>query len=298
MQVDTEKNEIGLFSILTVVVENLRLLIFGPIVAGLIALGIGYALPQSFVSYAILVLPNPLGAGAGSLRPPPPTPVQAASIMVSPIVLDSVIKTLNLSSGGSDQTARSSLSKQVAAIAGKDGLLRLEVTAHTPQDAQAIAKAVLDSWLKSTAPGEEDRAELDKRLVYAKASLESIHKLLERITTGGSSILNKPVTRGEEGGSLIVVGELEARYFAEVLSITKSLQGLSKEVVVVQPTLPSEPSAPKKTLMAIAAALATGVILLILVFALHAWKVSASSPEMRADHAKLLAALKLKGRPD
>jgi hypothetical protein len=75
-----------LFDLLLVVAENLKLLILGPLVVGLLALGIGYALPQSFTSQAILALPTP-------------TPTQAAAMLVSPLVLDPVIESLNLSKG-------------------------------------------------------------------------------------------------------------------------------------------------------------------------------------------------------
>ncbi len=297
MQVDTEENEIGLIDILTVFAENLKILILGPVVVGLLTLGVGYALPQSFISRAILA-PS-LSSITSTIRTPAEAQAaaaQAAVVMMSPLVLDPVIKALNLSKGRPIEVARSGLSRQVIATPGKDGLLRLEVTANTPRDAQTIANAILDAWLKSTGPGERDRAELEKRLAYAKASVASIRGLMDRLAVEGSANLNKPLTRGEAGTSIITLGELEARYFAEVIGITKSLQGLSKEVVMQEPTLPHEPSAPKKSSMSIAAALATAFILALWVFVLHAWRGLAKMPEMAAKQAKLLTALGFKRR--
>lgn len=217
-------------------------------------------------------------------------------MLVSPIVLDPVIALLNLSKGQPIQVARTGLARQITATVGKDGLLRLDVTASSPLEAQAIANAVIDTWLKSTRPGEQDRADLEKRLAYAKVSLESIRRLLERLTAEGTADLNKPLTRGEAGTSIVAVGELQARYLGEVLSIPRSLQGLSRDVVVQPPTLPTEPVAPKKSLIAVLAALGSGFALLLWVFVRQAWKNAAQDPKAAEKQARLRAAIGFKGR--
>jgi hypothetical protein len=287
MEMDMEEKEISLFDLLLVVAENLKLLILGSLVVGLLALGIGYALPQSFTSQAILALPTTTTT---------PTPTQASAMMVSPLVLDPVIESLNLSKGQPIQVARTGLAGQIKAAVGKDGLLRLDVTANTPLEAQAIANAVIDTWLKSTAPGALDRADLEKRLAYAKVSLESVRRLMDRLTAEGSALLSKPLKLGEAGTSIVALGELQARYLGEVLSIPRSLQGLSRDVVVQPPTLPTEPVAPKKSLIAVLAALGSGFALLLWVFMRQAWKNAAQDPQAAEKQAKLLAAMGFKGK--
>lgn len=288
MEINTvaDENEVSLLDLLLVVAENLKLLILGPIVVGLLALAIGYAVPQSFASQAILALPTPTPTQA-----PTPTPVQAAAMMVSPVVLDPVIGSLRLSAGRPIEVARTELAKQIKAVVGKDGLLRLDVTANSPLGAQTLANAVIDTWLKSTVPGERDRADLEKRLAYAKAALASTSRLLDRLTAEGAAILNQPLTRGEAGTSLVAVGELQARYFSEVLTIPRTLQGLSADVVKQPPTLPIEPAAPKKGLIAILAALGSGFVLLLWVFMRHAWKSVGQDSEAAEKQARLRAAL-------
>jgi len=289
MDMDMEEKEVSLLDLLLPVAENLKLLILGPIVVGLLALGVSYTLPQSFTSQAILALPTPT---------PTPAPAQAAAMMASPIVLDPVIESLNLSKGQPIQVARTGLASQIKATVGKDGLLRLDVSANTPTQAQAITNAVIDTWLKSTVPAEQERADLEKRLAYAKVGLASVDRLLERLTAEGAANLNKPLTRGEAGTSIVAVGELQARYFGEVLSIPRTLQGLSRDVVVKQsPTLPTEPVAPKKSLIAVLAALGSGFALLLWVFMRQAWKNAAQDPQAAEKQAKLLAAIGFNGRP-
>ena len=85
---------------------------------------------------------------------------------------------------------------------------------------------------------------------------------------------------------------MQARYFAEVLTIPRSLKGLSRDVVLKQqPTLPTEPTAPKKSLIAVLAALGSGFALLLWVFMRQAWKNAANDPETVKKQARLRAAL-------
>lgn len=139
MEMEVVEREVSLLDLLAVVAENLKLLILGTVVVGLLALGIGYALPQSFTSRAILAWPTS-------------TPTQAAAIIVSPLVLNPVIESLNLSGGRPIQVARTELAKQIKAAAGKDGLLRLDVTANTPLEAQALAKQLPTLPTEPAAP--------------------------------------------------------------------------------------------------------------------------------------------------
>jgi uncharacterized protein involved in exopolysaccharide biosynthesis len=292
MEKDVEEKEVGLIDLLLVVAENIKLLVFVPIVVGLLALGIGYTLPQSFTSQAILALPTPLATPTPT---PTPTPTQAAVMMVSPTVLDPVIEALNLTKGQPIQVTRAGLINQIKPIVGKDGLLRLDVTAPTSVEAQLLANTVIDTWLKSTVPGKQDRADLEQRLAYAKTSLASMQRVLDRLTEEGASYLNKPFTRGEAGTSIVAVGELQARYFTEVLNIPRSLHGLSRDVVVQSPTLPTEPAAPKKSLIAILAVLASGFALLVWVFLCKAWSNAALESQTREKQVKLLVAIGFKG---
>lgn len=286
---DIEENEISLLDLLLVVAENLKLLILGPIVVGLLALAIGYALPQSFTSQAILAVPTPLPGLA-----PTPTPVQAAAMMVSPLVLDPVIQSLGLSAGLTVDRARVKLTNQVKVIVGKDGLLRLDATANSPLEAQKIADAVIDTWLTKTVPGEKDRADLNVRLIHAKASLESVHRLLDHLAREDAVVFNKRASMGGASIGIAAVGELQARYQADVLAISRLLQGFGRDIVVQSPTLPTESISPQKTLIAFLVALGTGFALLLWVFMRQAWRNAALDPETAEKQSKLRVAIGLK----
>lgn len=291
--VQKNESEVSLLDMLLVVAENLKLLVLGPLAVGLLALGISFAMPQSYTSEAILALPT-----ASSLSSPAPNAqaAQAAAMMSSPLVLDPVIQSLNLSGGRPIQVARKTLATQIKATVGKDGLLRLDVTANTPTEAQNIANTVIDIWLKSTVPGADERFDLEKRLESAKFSLEAVDRLLKRLTTEGSTSLNQPLTRGEAGTSIVAISELQLRYLGEVLTIPRTLRGASSDVVKQRPTLPTETVAPKKGMIAILATLGSGIVFLLYIFVRRSWEKSADNLELAKKQSRLLAAIGFKNR--
>lgn len=278
MEVNAEESQVSVLDLLLVVAENIKLLVLGPLAVGVLALLAGFALPQSFTSQAILAS----------------APAQAVPMMTSPLVLDPVIKILNFADGISIETARVKLAGQIKAVMGKDALLHLDVTAKTPAEAQKNANLIIDAYLKSTAPGELDRADLEKRLGYAKSSLESVRKLIERIASDGPSLLNKPVTLAEAGTSIVALGELQARYQSEVMSIPRALLGLSRDAVIQPPTLPTEAVAPKKSLITLLSVLASGFALLMWVFVRQAWANTQNDPVIAVKQARVRAALGFK----
>lgn len=290
MDVEGE-NGVSLLDLLVVIVENLRLLIIGPIVAGLLALGITFLLPKSYVSHAILAPAAPAAQPAQAAQ----QAQQAAAMMLSPVVLDPVIKSLGLLDKRSPEGAREALTDRIKVTVGKEGLLRLSVMGKAPDQAQAVANAVINEWLKTTVPTGQDRLDLEKRLGYARVSLESVRRLLDGLAVSGGVALNKPLTRGEAGTSLMAVGELQARYLNEVLTIPRQLNGLLREEVVKQsPTLPTEPVSTKKGQIVVLTAAAAGLALLFWVFMRQAWRNAELNPETASKVMGLRAALNLR----
>jgi hypothetical protein len=273
-----EDTEISALDLLSVVYANLKLVIFVPVLVGLLAWGAARFAPGNYKSYAILSLPP----ASEFERTPMERPLQAATMLTSASVLDPVILKLNLLEGRSLQLARKDLADDVKVNVGKDGLLMLDVTAHSPTKAQAIANGIIDTWLKSTAPGVQESAELAKRLSYAQISLDAVTRLINHLDSENAVNLSKPLSRGEAGtsASFLGLGQLQIRYLAEVLSISRQMQGLSREVVKQAPTLPTDPESSKKGLIAALATVFTEFVLLAWIFARYSWKVSVSRPRI------------------
>lgn len=281
-------DEISLLDVLAVIAENIKLLVVGPLFIALCALGITFLLPQKFTSEAIIGLPDTASNSNASI-------LQAAALMASPVVLDPVITKLKLEQGETIQQARQILEKQIKTSVGKDGLLRLDVTAESPQQAQVLANSIIENWLASTVPPANELEELETKLGYAKKGLQDITNLVDQFSTQGLSSLGKPLTRGEAGTGLVAVGELQSRYLNDVLSLSRALKGLSKDVVKQSPTSPTESVSPKKGFIVFITGLVSGFILLVFVFMRQSWRSAIGNLETAQKQARIKRALQAIG---
>jgi uncharacterized protein involved in exopolysaccharide biosynthesis len=277
------EDTVNLWDVLIVVVENIKLLVVGPVLVAVFAYGVGSMLPKKYESEAIILLASTNASASAQ---------QAAAMMLSPIVLDPVIGQLNLAQGDSVQLARQEIAAKVKTIVGKDGLLRLKSTGNSPQEAQTLGNAIIESWLATTIPKKNDKEDLEIKLAYAKNGLKTVTSLLERLSSGSKDFLNQRLTQGEAGSGLVAVSELQSRYLNDSLSITRALKGVVKDDVLKQPpTLTTEPVAPKKSVIAIFAGLFAGLLLLVFVFLRNAWRNASQTPEVLQKKAQLAKAL-------
>jgi hypothetical protein len=249
-------NKQGLLDLLIVIIRHIWLLVIVPVAAGAIAFAVAYAKPQTYTSEAILSMAESATK-------------QASLIMASPLVIDPVIDKLDLAKAAPLDQVREQLAGQISAKVGRDGLLLLEVSATSPSQAQLLAKAVIDAWRATTIPGEQAQDQLKARLVYVQKSLHSIDQLLARLTSESPAYFDGPVTRGDRGLTLVSLGELQAKYFEEAQAIPRTLQGVSRDVVRQQPSLPSKPDPAGKSSLAILVTVATFLLLLIAVLLKH-----------------------------
>jgi hypothetical protein len=276
-----EENEISLFDLLLVVADNLKILILGPLLVGLLALGIGYTLPQSFTSQAHLNL----GDSAKAVE----------AMMRSPAVLDVVLKQFPPPLGITDR-ARDELAKKFRLGTGSTrqkegaGVTKLEVKDESPARAQGLANALIDAWLATTKPQPESKLELTRKLKLSQDALETVSQLLKRMA-GETTKLILPNVQFELATPTVQLLQLRNGYVDAIAAIELSLRGQTHDVVSSPPSLPTEATEPKKSLIAVLAALGSGFTLLLWVFMRQAWKNAAQNPETLKKQARLRAAL-------
>lgn len=275
---NAEEGDVSLLDLLVTLAENIRLLILGPLLVGLSVLGLGYVLSQSFDSVAVLQAEQ-----------------ATASLMTSAAVLDPVAASLGLTRGDSPEAARRTLRTQIKTAVGRtDKLLTLTVSAGTPQQAQALANAVLEQTYRQSSPKGSVRARLETQLAEAKARLNNA----QTVTASLLKRLDSSVASSTSGSELV-------RSYAELLTVTGAaqkqiaeletqLEGLSATQLVQAPTLPEKASKPQKALLAIGATLATGVLLLLFVFMRQALRNMAADSEAADKLARIRRALGLK----
>ena len=249
---DLDNDEISLLDLALTVAENLRLLIIGPIAAGLIALGVSSLLPKTFESVAILNVID--------------QPEKVASLATSAAVLDPVAEQIGLTKLATKDAARAELRGRVSmAVGRKDGLLTLTTKGESGEEAQALANVVLAQLFVAVSPKGQDAADLEKSLSLARSLYANNQLVIERSSAlMGAAKSENAVNAGLQGYAQLIA--LQQSLVIQIANDERSLRGLTGSRLAQTPTLPTQHVAPKRSLISVLAALATGFALLLFVF--------------------------------
>ncbi|MBT9477232.1 Wzz/FepE/Etk N-terminal domain-containing protein [Polaromonas sp.] len=273
-------NEPGLLDLLVTLAENARLLIIGPLFMGICALGLGFVLPPTYQSVAVLQAEQ-----------------ATASLMTTAAVLDPVAAGLGMDKDDSVEEARRTLRENLKVAVGRnDKLLTLTVSAPTPQQAQATANALLQQTYLQSRPKGSVGKRLQGQLAEAQGRLKNAESaaagMLKRLET---SVVSAP------GGSELARGYADlltaaAAAQGQVSALETQLEGLNEALLVQAPTLPQKASQPKKALMVIGATLGTGLLLLLFIFVRQALRTTATDANAASKLARIRRALGLKNQ--
>ena len=274
------QDEVGLLDILLTLAENAKLLIVGPLFVGLCALGIGYMLPQTFESIAVLQAEQ-----------------ATASLLTTAAVLDPVATKLGLAKDASAEEARSGLRQSIKASVGRnDKLLTLTVSGSTPQLAQAKANAVLEQVYVQSRPKGTARARLETQLAEAQARLKNAQNaatsVLKRLESSSITSASGADSTRNNGYAELLGAAAAAQ--TQISALESTLEGLSEAQLVQAPTLPEKASQPKKAVLAIGGTLATGLLLILFIFMRQALRNTAADAEAAGKLVRIRRALGLK----
>ena len=280
------EDEISLLDLLVTVSENIKLLILGPLAAGLCALGVTFVLPATYESVAIL-------------------PAEAAGINLNstlrlPSVLDPVVISQGLGQGKTVEQARLALDGRIKTVVGKqDKFLTLTVSGESPQQAQATAKALLAQIYEQSRPRDSNKTRLEAQLVSARQRLEDAQRtavgLLGIFERGIKSEVALKSTGSDVSKSYTDLLAVLASMQTQVVAIELQLEGMSDEQLLQTPSLPEKPVSQKKAMVATVAALGTGFALLLWVFVRSSLRAAGADPVSAAKLAAIRRALGFAG---
>jgi uncharacterized protein involved in exopolysaccharide biosynthesis len=267
------EDEISLLDLLLTVSENIKLLILGPLAAGLCALGVSFTLPATYESVAIL----PSEVAGFNLN----------STLRLPSVLDPVVVSQGLGKDKTVEQARLALGGRIKTVVGKqDKLMTLTVSGDTPGQAQAIAKALLAQIYEQNRPRGSNKVRIERQLAQARERLEDAQKtskglltLLERGYRPDAVALKYAGTELPRGYADLLTFVTSSQ--AAVVSLEQQLEGMSDEKPVSQ----------KKAMLATVAALGTGFALLLWVFVRSGLRAAGADPVSAAKLAAIRRAL-------
>ncbi|WP_019431305.1 Wzz/FepE/Etk N-terminal domain-containing protein [Limnohabitans sp. Rim47] len=229
------EDEISLLDLLQTIVDNLRLLILGPLVVGLVALGISFAVPPTFTATVKFLPPQQqqsaaasmlaslgglgglAGAAAGIKNPAD----QYLAFMKSNSVQDALIERFKLEERYATQfktDTRAVLTGNTRAVSGKDGLISIEIDDKDPQFAADLANAHVQELQQLLArlavtEAQQRRAFFEKQLSLVQDKMIAAEQSL-RATGVNSSVLKSNPTSAVAG-----VAALKAQVTAQEVKV-------------------------------------------------------------------------------
>jgi len=225
------EDEISLLDLALVVADNLRLLIIGPLVVGLAALGYSFAIVPTFTAKTVLLPPQQqqsaaaaalqnlgalagLAGGAAGIKSPAD---QYVALMQSTTVEDRLIerfKLMEVYEAKLKADARKALETNTRISAGKkDGLLTIEFDDRDPKRAADIANAYVDELRRITSAlaiteAQQRRAFFEKQLAQTKDKLAAAQRALQ------AAGINEGALRAEPKAAAEVYARLQAEITA------------------------------------------------------------------------------------
>ena len=209
-----EDDEISLLDLLQTIVDNLRLLVIGPLVVGLTALGISFAVPPTYTATVKFLPPQQqqsaaasmlaslgglgglAGAAAGLKNPAD----QYLAFMKSNSVQDELIERFKLQeryeTKFKDDT-RLTLTANTRATSGKDGLITVQIDDKDPKFAAELANAHVEELQKLLAKlavteAQQRRAFFEKQLGQVKDKMVAAEQALRATGVSGSALKSNP----------------------------------------------------------------------------------------------------------
>ena len=215
-EADLEDDDISLLDLLQTIVDNLRLLVLGPLAVGVLALGISFVMAPTFTAKTQFLPPQAqqsaaagllaslgglgglAGAAAGLKNPAD----QFISYMKSNAVQDGLIERFKLQERYEQKLkddVRKELTQNTRIAGGKDGLISLEFDDKDPQFAADVANAYVDELRKvlgrlAVTEAQQRRLFFEKQLVQAKDKLTAADQSLKATGISDSVLKSNPAS--------------------------------------------------------------------------------------------------------
>ncbi|HRK39012.1 MAG TPA: Wzz/FepE/Etk N-terminal domain-containing protein [Burkholderiaceae bacterium] len=239
-----EDDEISLLDLLQTIAENIKLLVLGPLVVGLAALGISFTIPPTYTANTRFLPPQQqasaaasmlqslgaLGGLAGAAAGIKSPADQYVAFLKSRAVQDPLIEQFNLVQRYESklkEDARKALATNARISSGKDGLISIEVDDSDPAVAADLANAhvtQLGTLLNRLAVTEaqQRRVFFDKQLQATKANLAQADAALR--ATG----LSTDVLKAQPQAAVTALAQLQAQISAQEVKVA-SMRGYLTE---------------------------------------------------------------------
>jgi uncharacterized protein involved in exopolysaccharide biosynthesis len=230
-----QEDEISLLDLLQVIVDNLRLLVLGPLAVGVITLGITFLIPPTYTAKTQFLPPQQqqssasallqslgamggLASAATGLKNPAD---QFIGFLKSTSIQDGLVERFKLQERYDEkykQDARKELQVNTKIAAGKDGIISVEFDDHDPQFAADVANGYVQELRKlmgrlALSEAQLRRAFFEGKLKEAKDALAQADQELRATGINASTLKSSPTAAVE------VVARVRAGIVAQEVKI-------------------------------------------------------------------------------
>lgn len=228
-------DEINLLDLVQTVVDNLRLLVLGPLAVGVAALGISFLVTPTFTAQVSFLPPQQsqgmaasllnslgaLGGLAGSAAGIKNPNDQYVSFLKSNSIEDALIdrfKLMDRYKADYKQDARKTLEGSVKIASGKDGIITVSVDDHDPQFAADLANAHVEELTRlmgrlAVTEAQQRRQFFEQQLKTAKDKLAVAEIAL------GETGVNAAVLKSNPASAVAAVATLQAQVTAQEVKL-------------------------------------------------------------------------------
>ena len=236
IQAPEQDDEVSLLDLLQVVVDNLRLLVLGPLAVGVLALGISFLVTPTFTAKTVFLPPQQqqsaaasmlaslgslgglAGAAAGLKSPADQYLAYLKSVTLQDALIDR-FKLMERYDEKYKENTRKDLSKNAKVSANaKDGLITIEVDDKDPKFAADLANAHVEELRKllgtlAVTEAQQRRLFFEKQLKLAKDNLTLADQALR--STG----VSESVLKSNPASAVAAVATLRAQITAQEVKL-------------------------------------------------------------------------------
>ncbi len=241
---DTADDEISLLDLLQTITENIKLLLVGPLVVGLAALGISFAVAPTFTASTVFLPPQQqqsaaasmlaslgaLGGLAGAATGIKNPNDQFVTFLKSKAIEEKLVDRFSLMTRYEAEfraDAIKELENNSRISSGKDGLITVEFDDTDPVFAAQVANAYVEELGQlmdrlAVTEAQLRRAFFEKQLLQAKNNMVAAESALQASGVGINTLKSKPEA------AVAAVAQLQAQVAAQEVKV-QSMRGFLTE---------------------------------------------------------------------